>query len=650
MSLALCAFKRLACWWLLAGIAPAVLAQNAYGPQGAEYPIAGAQPGDQVFPHVSLGANGGYLVWQDNVTDGDGFGISARRINNSLSGSFGVFRVNQQNAGDQENARVAVFKDGGAAFVWQGGRAGFQHIYARFLKADGTFATGDLLVNTYTNNHQIDPAVSVLSNGNVVVTWSSYGQDGSVYGVYDQIFSPTGDRIGSELQVNQSALFSQRSPAAVALPGGGFALAWVSERSTTTSIIQSGLIYLTNSAPRYTADIFGRLYDADGSPRGDEFRVNGDNGEVCANPAISAGANGGIVLAWSQKGSSLTTNSWDVFARAFDSGGHPLNAAFRVNSYTYGEQFAPRTAAVGSDYMVVWTSLAQDGSREGVFGQFLSGNGQLLGGEFGVNTTTVSQQMHPAVASDGNSRFLVVWTSFIGGNSSFDLFAQRYAASQALPAPGAPFVYAPFLLGTNSVYQPQLQVSWPELTGLPVAEYEVYVDGSATVAVSTTTNIWTLTGIAPSSTHGLQVDYLTTDGRRSLLSAAAYGTTWSGANFGGIPFEWMAAHFGPNVLTWPKPTDDSDGDGANNLHEFQAGTIPTDPTSVMRVELVSTAQGTRLGWNSQPGGIYQVQVSTSLESGSWTADGVARFAAGPADSVLVDGTSSAAYYRVIRLR
>src|SRR2546423_8412755 len=99
MSLALGAFKRLACCWLLAGIAPAVLGQNAYGPQGGEYPIAGALPGDQVFAQVSLGTNGGYLVWQDNVTDGDGLGISARRINNNQSGSFGVFRVNEQGGG-----------------------------------------------------------------------------------------------------------------------------------------------------------------------------------------------------------------------------------------------------------------------------------------------------------------------------------------------------------------------------------------------------------------------------------------------------------------------------------------------------------------------------------------------------------------------
>jgi len=179
MSLALSVWKRFAFSGLFAGIATAVLAENTYAPQGGEYPIAGLLAGDQVYPQITLNSSGGYLVWQDNVTDGDGFGISARRINANLSGSFGVFRVNERAAGDQESVRAALLKDGGAVFVWQGGSPGFQHVYARFLKGDGTFATGDLSVNTYTNNHQIDPALTVLADGNVVMTWSSYGQDGS---------------------------------------------------------------------------------------------------------------------------------------------------------------------------------------------------------------------------------------------------------------------------------------------------------------------------------------------------------------------------------------------------------------------------------------------------------------------------------------
>ena len=159
-----------------------------------------------------------------------------------------------------------------------------------------------------------------------------------------------------------------------------------------------------------------------------------------------------------------------------------------------------------------------------------------------------------------------------------------------------------------------------------------------------------VTGIAAGSTHSVRLDYVAADSRRSPLSPPASGTAWSGANYGGVPFEWMAANFGPDVFAWPRPADDSDGDGASNLQEFLAGTSPKDPNSVMRVQLVSTGQGTRLSWNCQPGFIYQVQVSDNLSAGSWTNIGAPRFAAGMNDSTLTGGVGAAAYYRVVRLR
>ena len=84
--------------------------------------MAGLLPGDQVFPQIAISSSGGYLVWQDNVTDGDGLGISALRLNSNLSGTLGVFRVNEQGRGDQQNPKVALLKNGGAVFVWQAER------------------------------------------------------------------------------------------------------------------------------------------------------------------------------------------------------------------------------------------------------------------------------------------------------------------------------------------------------------------------------------------------------------------------------------------------------------------------------------------------------------------------------------------------
>ena len=119
------------------GLPAAVFGQtNYYSKNGTEYAVIGSLPGDQVFPDAAVTTTGGFVVWQDNATDGSGWGISARRLDGTLSGTLSTFRVNQQGTNDQENPRVALLKNGGAVFVWQGGKQGYQHIFARFLHPD----------------------------------------------------------------------------------------------------------------------------------------------------------------------------------------------------------------------------------------------------------------------------------------------------------------------------------------------------------------------------------------------------------------------------------------------------------------------------------------------------------------------------------
>ena len=98
MSLLLNLYRRVLLWGLC-GSSAVCLADNSFVPQGGEYPVAGLLAGDQVLPSIALSASGGYLTWQDNATDGDGLGVSARRIDSNFLGSLGVFRVNEQAAG-----------------------------------------------------------------------------------------------------------------------------------------------------------------------------------------------------------------------------------------------------------------------------------------------------------------------------------------------------------------------------------------------------------------------------------------------------------------------------------------------------------------------------------------------------------------------
>ncbi len=429
MSPLLCAARRLALIGGLLAIPMLVHGQNSFSPGGSDYPIAGALAGDQTAPQAAISTAGGFAVWQDNSATTNGLRIRAQRLTSSLGASGPSILVssvaNTPSAGDQEKPQVTLLSDGGAVVVWQGGKFGFQEIYARFLDVNGAFLTSDILVNTYTNGFQVSPGVATLTDGSVVVVWASEGQDGSLQGIYGQRFSAAGVKLGSEFQINQWVARNQRTPAVVGLAGGKFVVVWVSE-------LQRGAA---------TVDIYARIFNAAGSAVGNEFPVNPSLTNLCANPSVAASPQGGFAVAWSQRDGLVRTSesqsyqnlpatsrsqrSWDAYGRLFNGNGTAVSGAICLNTETYGDQYGPKLSAFGKNFLAVWISLGQDLSREGVFGQFLMSDGSLAGVEFRVNTTSVSRQIHPTIAADGLNRFLVVWSSF-GAGTSFDLIARSY--------------------------------------------------------------------------------------------------------------------------------------------------------------------------------------------------------------------------------
>jgi len=479
--------------------------------------------------------------------------------------------------------------------------------------------------------------------------WASYDQAGSnsLDDVYAKILSPTGTTISNEFLVNQFTNYNQRSPAITALTNGGFVVAWVSEQERTVAqnSVTNTVDALLESEP--SVDIYARLYGSNGVPQGNEFLVN-TNVNPCADPSLASTPDGNFMVAWDERDMNNFSNSLDIYLRPFSIGGVG-GLVERVNTFLLGDQYAPRIAAISGDYMITWTSLGEDGSREGVYGQFVREDGTFVGNEIRVNTTTVSQQMQPVVASDGVDQFLAVWTSYIGSPDSFDLFAQRYInVASLLDAMSAPFVYAPFTL-SNNIYQPQLVVSWPPLLGIAVSNYEVYADGSSTAIGVVSSNQWTMTaanGLTPNSTHSFQIDYVTTAGVRSPLSPSASGTTWSGLNWYGIPYEWMETNFGNDISTWPASDSPIASEGPTVYQAFLSGGT-ANPATWLQQTLVQTSQGLFLDWNTQPGATYQVQVTTDLVT--WNNFGAPRFEAGTVDSIYVGGSPSG-YYRVVLLR
>src|SRR5262249_41006442 len=157
------------------------------------------------------------------------------------------------------------------------------------LSPSNNWVTGDVLVNSATNHSQSSPAIATLLNGNIVEVYASLNQagTGSMLDIYGQIFTPDGQKVGSEFLINQFTANNQRAPALAALADGKFAVAWVSEQERWTDE--------SNGVP--SVDIYARVFDGNGTAMGSEFLVNVSS-NLCAYPSLAASQDGGFMAAW----------------------------------------------------------------------------------------------------------------------------------------------------------------------------------------------------------------------------------------------------------------------------------------------------------------------------------------------------------------
>ena len=74
------------------------------------------------------------------------------------------------------------------SFEQDGSQSG---VYGQVYDGSGAPVGAEFLVNTYTTYNQELPSAAALAGGGFVVTWASYGQDGSEHGVYGQRYAAT---------------------------------------------------------------------------------------------------------------------------------------------------------------------------------------------------------------------------------------------------------------------------------------------------------------------------------------------------------------------------------------------------------------------------------------------------------------------------
>ncbi|MFC1851065.1 hypothetical protein ACFL27_12800 [candidate division CSSED10-310 bacterium] len=176
------------------------------------------------------------------------------------------------------------------------------------------------------------------------------------------------------------------------------------------------------------------------SPVYSDFQVNTYTTNAQSRTAASCSDNGDFVVVWHSNGSNYgDLISESIQGQRFASDGSFLDSQFQVNTYTTGDQYYPAVDVDSDgDFVVIWHSYGSNFGDldESIQGQRSNSDGSFLGSQFQVNTYTTSLQEQPAVCSDSDGDFVVVWDSqgsHYGDTSSWSVQGRQYVQPGAVP-------------------------------------------------------------------------------------------------------------------------------------------------------------------------------------------------------------------------
>jgi Ca2+-binding RTX toxin-like protein len=337
---------------------------------GAEVIVNTVIGGNQYRPFLTSLANGGYMIgWQDASGEGSPPGDISDDVRFAVYDAFGT--------------RVS--------------------------------GAGDLIANTEKKGAQFEGAGSGFSDGKYVMVWTDASQtspDFNNRAVRGQIFNADGSKSGSPFIVNQSFELSQTEPSVAVLSNGKFVVTWTNEDVDASGAKQ----------------ILARLFEANGTPAGDEFLINTQQDAGDQNHSTVIGlSGGGFAVVWNDReDSNATNNQTATYIRLYNNAGSALGPAKVANSNAGDPQNISVTEMIDGRLLLVWsdevfTSPPGDGSGASIRARFLDPASGTFSAKFNVNTSTLNDQTDPQVAALKDGQFVVVWTdrSKAGGDTSF---------------------------------------------------------------------------------------------------------------------------------------------------------------------------------------------------------------------------------------
>ncbi len=398
--------------------------------EGNQFLVNQYIPSLQNEPSVAMDAKGDFAVtWTGYGQNGNTTGIYARLFNLQGAVQTNEMQVNTTVTDRQDRSDVAMDQNGDFTVVWesyQENRISWGIEGQRF-SATGAKVGGEFQINQYTNGQQMDPHVAMDLAGDFAVTWESYGQDGSGYGIYARRYNAAGAAQGNAFLVNNLITSNWQVTPDIGMDAkGDFVITWSSfgqDQQAGTGSPVAGYSYYGISCRMFNADGSDYQYTdpTTGKVSTGEWRVNAalDSSEI--SPVIGVGQNEEFAIVW------VNSDQGQLYSRLVN----PDPSATTGTTSGTTSQVAKLPSQIDtSNFAVSWSGTGVAGASIASYSIYVS----VDGGAFSLwlNNTSATQATYYGQSGHSYAFYSVATDS--SGNLETAPAAAEAQVSLALPS------------------------------------------------------------------------------------------------------------------------------------------------------------------------------------------------------------------------
>ncbi|MGB9721434.1 MAG: hypothetical protein ACPL28_08165 [bacterium] len=354
------------------------------------------------IPGIGIKDNGDFIIaWQYN---NEIWAQIFDSLGNRIGGNFRL--INDTTSTSEIYPRLKFDNQNNLFVSWMASVQGQGDINCQIFDSTLTPITGIIKID----NTDIDSAryQSIAISDSV---WFVVFQDDVVSGVYLQRIKTNGELIGNNIQINEQPGKRSYLPK-IDVTKSCFIITW------SRNLV--GLI----------CDIMCQKVSFDGALIGNNYVISDDKGgdpQILSNVAVDNNCDFFVVWTDYRRYPDFYYMP-NCYGRRYDSQGNPYGDEFRINTYANADN---ATIGINSNvYVIVWARTQVDSNHQ-IYGQRFDLNGNPIGTNYQISLSSGTNELSfPRITTLSNNYFVVIWKEKI---STIDKIYGRILDPMGMP-------------------------------------------------------------------------------------------------------------------------------------------------------------------------------------------------------------------------